>query len=225
MLLNRERPVCLEPGDLVITTAHCPGFLLDGEALAVFRIPFCLLNASAADLREVPPTRLDGRSGLASLVSQFLTALAGTPPHERFSGGRQLALNTADLAALLLDEVLRTHRPERVRVGHDMLTRIQRHIQENLMDPDLTPESIARAHHISVRYLHKLFQPGGTTVGTWIRQRRLDACRDELRRQRRTVAAVAHRWGFTSPSHFSRLFRQTYGLTPREWQAAASSDS
>ncbi|MEU5391505.1 helix-turn-helix domain-containing protein [Streptomyces tibetensis] len=32
------------------------------------------------------------------------------------------------------------------------------------------------------------------------------------------VAAVARRWGFTSPSHFSRAFRAAYGTTPREWQ-------
>ncbi|MFF2198440.1 AraC family transcriptional regulator, partial [Streptomyces sp. NPDC058157] len=32
---------------------------------------------------------------------------------------------------------------------------------------------------------------------------------------------VAQRWGFVSPSHFSRAFRAAYGMTPREWQAAA----
>ncbi|MGW0964073.1 AraC family transcriptional regulator [Streptomyces gelaticus] len=33
------------------------------------------------------------------------------------------------------------------------------------------------------------------------------------------MAAVAQRWGFVSPSHFSRAFRATYGMSPREWQA------
>uniref|UniRef100_UPI0035A156A4 AraC family transcriptional regulator n=1 Tax=Streptomyces lunaelactis TaxID=1535768 RepID=UPI0035A156A4 len=33
------------------------------------------------------------------------------------------------------------------------------------------------------------------------------------------VAAVAHRWGFLSPAHFSRVFRAAYGLPPRAWRA------
>ncbi|SFY49474.1 Transcriptional activator NphR [Streptomyces sp. F-1] len=226
VLVDHESVLSVEPGDLVITGARRPALLTGGDVgLALFRVPFSLLDASAADLRKVPHTHLSGRSGLASLVSQFLTALARTPGRERLAGGQRLALNTADLVALLVDEVLQEQRSACAGAGHDMLVRIQSHIEDHLTDPDLSPESIARAHHISVRYLHKLFQAGGTTVGAWIRQRRLDACRAELRRQRRTVASVAHTWGFVSPSHFSRLFRQTYGLSPRQWQAAASSDS
>lgn len=37
------------------------------------------------------------------------------------------------------------------------------------------------------------------------------------------MAAVAHRWGFSSPSHFSRTFRGAYGMSPSEWQALATS--
>ncbi|MBG7697875.1 helix-turn-helix domain-containing protein [Streptomyces sp. MC1] len=225
VILPHDSLLQLEPGDIVIGAAPRPDLLSRGENLALFRIPLCLLDASAADLGAVAHTHLSGGSGLASLVSQFLTALARTPRHQRLTGGRRLALNTADLVALLVGDVLRTRGPRSAPGGHEMLARIQRHIQDNLMDPDLAPESIARAHHISVRYLHKLFQFGGTTVSAWIRQRRLDGCRAELRARRRTVAAVAHSWGFASPSHFSRLFRQTYGITPKEWQATASSDA
>ncbi|MDW6064704.1 AraC family transcriptional regulator [Streptomyces sp. FXJ1.4098] len=28
--------------------------------------------------------------------------------------------------------------------------------------------------------------------------------------------------GFISPTHFSRVFRATYGMSPSEWQGAAS---
>ncbi len=35
------------------------------------------------------------------------------------------------------------------------------------------------------------------------------------------VAAVAQRWGFVSPAHFSRAFRAFYGMSPREWQNLA----
>ncbi|WP_265565499.1 helix-turn-helix domain-containing protein [Streptomyces hygroscopicus] len=61
------------------------------------------------------------------------------------------------------------------------------------------------------------------TVGGWIRRRRLGKCRRELGRPHRarpTVAAVAQRWGFVSPAHFSRAFRAAYGsprVSGRPW--------
>lgn len=68
---------------------------------------------------------------------------------------------------------------------------------------------------MSVRYLHRLFEGEETTVCRLIQRRRLEECSRELARRGRatpTVAAVAHRWGFTSPAHFSRVFRAAYGV-------------
>ncbi|MFH9006095.1 helix-turn-helix transcriptional regulator [Streptomyces afghaniensis] len=65
------------------------------------------------------------------------------------------------------------------------------------------------------------FQLEGVTVGEWIRTQRLERCRRDLLHSPALgygVAAVARRWGFVSPSHFSRAFRAAYGVTPREWQ-------
>ncbi|MFE5092545.1 helix-turn-helix domain-containing protein [Streptomyces sp. NPDC056638] len=59
-----------------------------------------------------------------------------------------------------------------------------------------------------MRYLHKLFQLKNITVSRWIQQRRLERCRRALSRREAaglTIAAVAHHWGFTSVSPFSRV--------------------
>ena len=32
------------------------------------------------------------------------------------------------------------------------------------------------------------------------------------------MSAVAQRWGFVNPAHFSRAFRAAYGVSPREWR-------
>ncbi|MFC3572373.1 helix-turn-helix transcriptional regulator [Streptomyces yaanensis] len=82
---------------------------------------------------------------------------------------------------------------------------------------------IADAHNMSVRYLHKLFEQEEITVSRWILRQRLERCRRDLLRATGTaptVARVARRWGFVSPSHFSRAFRAAYGMSPREWQTA-----
>lgn len=219
--------VPLAPGDLVVSDTPRPAFVRRGGdcRMVFFRVPSPHLGVPAADLRRVTGLPVRGSSGMGALVSAFLSALAAEPGLRRTPSGGLLARNAVDLVALLLRELLDARAAAGPVPGAELLARVHAFIEENLTDPGLSPESIALAHHISVRYLHKLFRGDGTTVGRWVRRRRLDACRLELGRpshRRPTVAAVAHRWGFASPSHFSRVFRDAYGMSPSAWQILAS---
>ena len=40
-----------------------------------------------------------------------------------------------------------------------------------------------------------------------------------------TITAVAHKWGFTDTTLFSRRFREAYGMSPREWRQAHTADN
>ncbi|MER6004985.1 helix-turn-helix transcriptional regulator [Nonomuraea angiospora] len=95
-----------------------------------------------------------------------------------------------------------------------------RALRLTLGDPHLNPDAIA-AHHISLRYLHKLFQQEGHTVAGWIRERRLEQCRRDLANPQlatRLINAIAARWGFTNAGHFSQASRNAYGLPPRQFR-------
>ncbi|KAK1184489.1 helix-turn-helix transcriptional regulator [Streptomyces sp. NBS 14/10] len=86
--------------------------------------------------------------------------------------------------------------------------------EQHLADPVLTPQTIAYAHHISLGHLQQLLAEDETSPGAWIR-RRLERCRHDLANPRlnaHPIRAIAERWGFTNPTHFSRLFRATYGI-------------
>ncbi|MFH8519523.1 helix-turn-helix domain-containing protein [Streptomyces gelaticus] len=212
-------------GDLVLLDTLGPEHLVRGNEFVFFRIPCSYLGIAQDEVRHLTGLRVSGAGGVAALVSRFLAALIGENGLWNSMNGKRLALNAVDVIALLIAELLTPFRSDSTKKGSEMLARVRSYIEENLMNPDLSPESIARAHHISVRYLHKLFQGDGTTVSTHVRQRRLAACRLDLGRlpnRRRSVAAVAQSWGFASPSHFSRLFRQAYGESPSEWQVSAS---
>ncbi|WP_307127155.1 helix-turn-helix domain-containing protein [Streptomyces sp. B1I3] len=212
-------------GDLVLLDALRPEHLACGDEFVFFRVPCSYLGITQDEVLHLTGLRVSGADGVAALVSKVLTVLIDEDGLWNSMNGKRLALNAVDLIALLVAELLAPYRSKSTESGSEMLARIRSYIEENLMDPDLSPESIARAHHISVRYLHKLFQGDGTTVSTHVRQRRLAACRLDLGRlpnRRRSVAAVAQSWGFPSPSHFSRLFRQAYGESPSEWQISAS---
>lgn len=73
---------------------------------------------------------------------------------------------------------------------------------------------------LSPFYFHRLFKSAvGYTVEEYIRLRRL-ARSTELIRAGTAITAAAMECGFESPSHFSSSFRDTYGMTPSEFQSA-----
>ena len=60
-----------------------------------------------------------------------------------------------------------------------------------------------------------LFSERGTTVSDYIWQARLQNCRQELEAHAgKTITDVAFSWGFSSSSHFSRVFRKYFGVVP-----------
>jgi AraC-like DNA-binding protein len=103
-----------------------------------------------------------------------------------------------------------------------------RFIEERLTDPSLSADEIAAAHHISTRYLRKLFESQGMTVSGWMRQRRLENCREQLTDPALAhlpVSSVAARWGLLPAARFSRLFKDAYGQTPRDYRRTHPSGS
>jgi AraC-like DNA-binding protein len=104
-----------------------------------------------------------------------------------------------------------------------MLDRILRYIDANLGDPALSPAGIATAHAISERSLYSLFRAVGVPVGAHIRDQRLHrGYRDVVEDTGEPLARIADRWGFASASHFSRLFRDRYGLPPSRLRATGA---
>jgi AraC-like DNA-binding protein len=102
-----------------------------------------------------------------------------------------------------------------------LLAALQAFIDSHLADPELSPSTIAAAHHISLRYLHGLFEGQGTTVGERIKNRRLESCRQDLLDPSLAalpVNAIASRWGFIDAARFSRTFRDAYGQPPGEFR-------
>ncbi|GAB1331107.1 hypothetical protein ACE1SV_54460 [Streptomyces sennicomposti] len=70
-------------------------------------------------------------------------------------------------------------------------------------------------------YRQLLAEDEGITVSRLVQRRRLEESARELARggaSAPTVSAVARRWGFVSPAHFSRVFRGCYGCSPLEWR-------
>ncbi|MCZ2839121.1 helix-turn-helix domain-containing protein [Modestobacter sp. VKM Ac-2985] len=171
-----------------------------------------LRTAAAADeLSAAPSARV-----LAGLLAQLPDQFAGLSAQQR--------LVTADAVTGLLAGHVRAaagaggHRDE-------LFEALLRWIDDRLGDPDLSPGTIAAAHHISTRQLHKVFSRHALTVAGHVRARRLALVRRDLgdpARRGEPVAAIARRWGIVDASHLSKAFRTRYGLSPREHRERAA---
>lgn len=97
-------------------------------------------------------------------------------------------------------------------------------VTAQLKDPDLTPEPIACALGISLRYLHSLFSADGSSFGRFVLQQRLQAARKDIESpalRARPLSAIGLDWGFKDAGYFARAFRTHFGMTPGQCRAAA----
>ncbi|TLS44797.1 helix-turn-helix domain-containing protein [Streptomyces montanus] len=196
---------------------------------AVVRFPRALLPFPEARVDELAARRLDGREGIGALLADFLTRFVKDADSYPASDAPRLGTALFDLVTALLAHELEAESsvaPESRQRALNL--HVRAFIQRHLGDPELSPAAVAAAHHISLRYLYRLFEPQEHTVAAWIRAQRLERCRADLAdpAQRATaIQTIATRWGFTHPADFSRAFRTAYGVPPRDYRRATLSAS
>jgi AraC-like DNA-binding protein len=95
-------------------------------------------------------------------------------------------------------------------------------VEEQMADPDLDPGKVAMALGLTQRYLNKLLEAEGTSLGRLIWRRRLDLIARDLRNPAmasRSISTIALARGFNDLGHFSKTFRKHHGVSPREYRA------
>jgi AraC-like DNA-binding protein len=221
---GREAP--LTPGDFALYDTTRPYTLAfdDSYRQLVLMLPRSTLRVPPDQVSRVTARRVSGRQGLGALLSPFLLQLAAHLEEFDHTGNLRLADNIVDLLVTLLAEQIDVDAASPESTRRALLLRVMAFVEQHLGDHELGPEEIAAAHFISTRYLHKLFHEENTTVSSWIRERRLEHCRRDLRdplQSSRPVSAIAARWGFVDAAHFSRVFRSAYGASPREYRISS----
>ena len=137
---------------------------------------------------------------------------------------RRIAQNLVDLFTTSAISALEDRAALGAGASATAFLRITEWIGRHLRDGDLTPARIAAENFISVRKLQVLFQQHGTTVSSWIRERRLGESRRELAlpsQALRSIGEIARGCGFEDQAAFSRAFRREFGETPRQWRTRA----
>lgn len=228
MLVQDGREALLEPGDIAIYSTERPYVLEFNQDFRTLVLMFDhhTLGIAPDTLAQLTAVRMPHDSALTSVISPFLSGLASNLGVLNGPAGTRLSRAAVDLTTTLYSTELGAAASASPKAA--LTSTIMQYIDDHLGSSALDPQSIAAANHVSLRYLHALFSEQGTTVSTWVRERRLEYCRRDLTDPAFAalpVAAVAARWGFLDAAHFSRAFKTSFGLPPSELRRKALLDA
>ncbi len=217
----------LEEGDFVLCDSAVPHCFTIDDASTVL-----MLRVDAQTMREhLPaPEQYCGRHlrsdvGLTGAMSAMVEKLDA-----QLEGGFSSSYD-ARFARHLLDMLSMTYaigfeaEPSISAIVRGRQADIVRYIEEHLRDPALSPAQVAQGLRMSPRYLRTVFARSGEKLSAYIMRRRLEECARQIRNpswQGHTLTEIAFAWGFNSSAHFTRAFREHFGVTPRAYRRGAS---
>lgn len=219
---QRGRRFVAESGDIVIADPNV-AFTTGADGSFDFRLwrlqrsrlePMLALRGG-----ELPMIKVDRASGEGALIGSWLDALVRNCPGMSASG---LDLAVGTLCALVANAAgmapeLRERGREERRAAQ--LQRVLRLMELRCTDAELTAERVAVQFAISLRGLHQLFEPSGSTFHEQLTSLRLahaKALLDDPAYRQASTAEIGFAAGFKETSTFYRRFRQRYGATPGE---------
>lgn len=223
--MRRLRPMDVAIVDLALPSGYVAGA---GEAISLI-VPRAGLSLLLRD-----PDRQHGRilrrdQPMTAMLAQHLIALNSIAPRFGLHEATALASTVLGLVAVCLGfDTPATARapplppPSSFAAKESLARRVRAYIEQNLHREALTPELIVRELAISRSQLYRQFEAYGG-VRHYVRRRRLRqsllAICNPLQSGQR-IADIAYEKGFSDEAHFSRLFRDAFGLSPREARRA-----
>lgn len=170
------------------------------------------------------PIKIDGSLRAGRLLTQAMRRdmleFVDAPRADRAEGVSQRLRTT-------LEVLIRADAADRAR-GAELATlrllRAEVFIAEHLCDLQLDSDAVARHLSMSPRHLNRLFEHHGCSVVQWIWRERLARAHRMLADPTNAtvpIGDVALQCAFSTPSHFTRAFKERYGVTPSEHRIEA----
>jgi AraC family transcriptional activator of tynA and feaB len=213
------RECCLVPGTFGLFHLSSPSFYCHQEKTEVIdlKIPASTLRSYVRDPFRHVATARSAEKGVGRVTSDFVCSLseqAAHMPHWALHACAGQMMTIVATAIECEDHDLPLLNPT---IGAEIFKRSVAFIEINVGNPSLNSKVVASAMGVSLRYLQKIFQEQGTSIGEFVRYRRLERCREGLliaQDAPRTVKEIAFRAGFRNTSHFSAAFKRRYGISP-----------
>ncbi|MFJ8751629.1 helix-turn-helix domain-containing protein [Streptomyces sp. NPDC102441] len=222
VVVQNGRECLLRPGDCAVFESIAPYTLLFDEGVDhhFIRFPRSALALPDRLLRDITAVPLGPGNPVARLAFTYFSQLAATDTLHQGPHADAVVEPSVELLRAVLTSQHGNSSLAQGPLEATLSLRVTQYIRKHLADPDLSAARIAAAHGISVRHLYAVLSRSGISLGDWIRARRLAECKRELagpNGRLRTIAATGRSWGFVNATHFSKVFKQAYGISPRAW--------
>ncbi|MTI64480.1 helix-turn-helix domain-containing protein [Methylophaga sp.] len=216
------REVFLKPGEMTIYDATEPHRITIPAQFAkvLISIPRQLLDERVSNVSRLTATRIPSSSGIGAVTSTMIRSTVAQLPKLSHSAFQSLSDPVLDSFSLSIRETA----GQRVHLSRSQgatLWRLKQFISHNLADSELDASKIAAAVGLSLRYINKLFEQEQTSLMRFVTQQRLARCRHYLAsclHAHLSITEIAMQAGFNNMAHFSRVFRQHYGMSPRAYR-------
>ncbi|MBL9045925.1 MAG: helix-turn-helix domain-containing protein [Tabrizicola sp.] len=216
-----DRKTAIQPNTAIIYDPVRPYFLINATRVEQLILQIPREDIGDRNLRALsqPLVLPDEGPGQSRTIAAFIRATADSAPHLNAEMRAALGQSLAAFAKGLVSDHFRTDMIESMERASLILLRerVVSFVAQNLGNSDLGIETIARRMGCSVRYLHRAFEMQDTTLQKLVWKMRLDKSRALLEQTgpaRESISDIAIRCGFSSSSHFSRLFGQSFGMSP-----------
>jgi two-component system response regulator YesN len=187
-----------------------------------FSIVFCLPQADWAAQRELLEVEL--RKAIDMVYSYFTVHIrmaVGFPVEDPFN------LDESYLAAQQVFRGTSRERPleffgqrnesERMNYKQQVIANVQEYIRHNL-DKRLSLNDLAAIFNFSPNYLSQLFtRYAGENFVEYITAERIKAAKEMLKKGTGPIYEIAGKLGYESAFYFSKVFKKTEGISPREY--------
>lgn len=111
-----------------------------------------------------------------------------------------------------------------VSTDTDFVQRALALVEKNMSNPDFSVEELSRELLLGRPTLYKkLFSLTGQTPIEFIRTIRLQRAKQMLETEKWTIAEIAYEVGFNDPKYFTKVFRESFQLTPSAYQEMVKS--
>ncbi|MCJ1960656.1 acetamidase/formamidase family protein [Novosphingobium mangrovi (ex Hu et al. 2023)] len=221
---DAKQELRLSDGELICGQGDVPvqlSFAGDNRTLIV-QVPHSELTARLKTPVGAAPRQIATDTGTARVFAGMLRSLADTINEITTDQARPVELAFPEfLVTSLLDNAPPKALGGAAGMRAALLERIFQTIEIRLSDPDLNYQQVAAEHGISPRYLQKLFESINDSFGHYVKVRRLERCRLDLRSPlhvQKSISDILFEWGFNDSASFSRAFREQYGISPREYR-------
>jgi len=150
----------------------------------------------------------DTRLRVTGIATRMLAFWPPSAPAE------QLLLD-AYLYALLFEYKVLEHEEG----GNQIVALTRMYILNNMADT-ITVSDLAKYARMSLsQYAHQFTAQTGISPMAYARNMRINAAKPLLLNTMLSIPVIAKRSGFAHPTHFSRVFRQLVGVSPRHYRA------